>query len=259
MNSFENIAITSINSPVIIRSKKGEDTIMNRRECYGVSFCLSGQITYKMNGKNFISTPDNAVILPKGASYSLMRDKDGLFPLINFDCDGCDIKEITVINLHNPSICIKHFDVLRNLFLQNESRLKIMSEFYSLLESVFEASVFTPPLLKAAENYIEKHISDAEITNNTISNHLNISEVYLRYLFNKYHKTSPRQFLLEKRIQKAMYMLTNTTMNITSISYECGFSSVYHFSRSFKQRTGYTPTQYISNSFIDYNSDNKYI
>jgi len=258
MDFLKSVSVTSVNCPVIIRSKKGDNFQMKDRECYGLSFCTSGQITYTMNGKNIISSPDRAILLPKGASYSLTRDKDGLFPLINFHCINCDVREICVLELENPAICIKNFEILQNMFLKNESRLKIMSAFYSLLESVFEASEFKPTLIKSAEGFIEKNISNHDLTNRTIADHLNISEIYLRKLFNKYHKTTPKQFLLEKRMQKAMYLLTNTPMNVTSISFECGFSSVYHFSRSFSQHTGYTPTQYYKKTYIDYINDNTY-
>ena len=48
--------------------------------------------------------------------------------------------------------------------------------------------------------------------------------------------------------EKSVYLLTNTNMNINEISYEVGFSCQRHFSTSFKQVKGMTPTQFKEES-----------
>ena len=45
-------------------------------------------------------------------------------------------------------------------------------------------------------------------------------------------------------IEKSVYLLTNTNMNINEISYEVGFSYPRYFSTSFKQVKGMTPTRF---------------
>lgn len=46
------------------------------------------------------------------------------------------------------------------------------------------------------------------------------------------------------RIEKSVFLLTNTNMNINEISYEVGFSYPRYFSTSFKQIKGMTPTRF---------------
>lgn len=46
------------------------------------------------------------------------------------------------------------------------------------------------------------------------------------------------------RIDKSVFLLTNTNMNINEISYEVGFSYPRYFSTSFKQIKGMTPTRF---------------
>ena len=49
-----------------------------------------------------------------------------------------------------------------------------------------------------------------------------------------------------KQLPQAKQMLVDTPFTVTAIAEECGFSSVYHFCRAFRQRTGKTPTQYAA-------------
>lgn len=60
--------------------------------------------------------------------------------------------------------------------------------------------------------------------------------------------TTPHQYLIEQRIQRAKALLSGTTASITDISVIVGFSTPSHFATTFKQRIGITPTAYRNNS-----------
>ena len=246
MHDLQNLTITDLAPPILVHSQKGDTFEMTNRPFYGLSFCISGQITYVMNDKHYVSTPNTAVILPMGASYTLLREKEGLFPLFNFSCENYTCTDIQVIPLPNPKACMQKFNTLQKLFLHGASRLKILSGFYDLLDSVCQETMPTSTLLQSAVQYINETISNVSLSNQLIADQFNISEVYLRKLFHQYMQTTPRQYLLNQRIQRATYLLINTTLSITDIAGECGFSNLYHFCRTFKQRTGLTPSEYAA-------------
>lgn len=56
--------------------------------------------------------------------------------------------------------------------------------------------------------------------------------------------TSYRRLIDEVREHRAHELLTGSTMRITSIAHALGFESASNFARSFKRRTGFTPTAY---------------
>ncbi|MHA3021640.1 helix-turn-helix transcriptional regulator [Mycobacterium sp. BMJ-28] len=60
--------------------------------------------------------------------------------------------------------------------------------------------------------------------------------------------TTPHQYLIEQRIERAKSLLSATTASITEISATVGFSTPSHFATTFKQRVGVTPTVYRTNS-----------
>ena len=105
-------------------------------------------------------------------------------------------------------------------------------------------------IIRAALQYMENNISDPALSNSVLAAKANISEVYFRKLFVSQYGISPKQYILDVRIEKAKELLSDGAKKITSISEECGFSSIYHFSRSFKEKTGFTPTEYMNNNHI---------
>lgn len=246
MGILDNVVITDIETPIVVHSDKGRTCQMTDRKTYGLSLCISGQITYTINGNNYISNQNNAILLPEGKTYSLYGDKEGLFPVVNFKCKNLNCDEIVIIPLENPQACIKDFETLKNLFLHNENRLKIYSAFYELLNKVSSANSSKHTLILTALRYIEKNISDPELSNTKLAKQIGISEVYLRKLFVTNCKITPKQYIFDVRIRKAKQMLSDTSFTVTAISEECGFSSVYHFCRAFKNKTGMTPTEYAN-------------
>ena len=242
LNNLNNIIVTDIQRPLIVHSEKGHRFQMKDRQSYGLSFCISGQITYTMNGKKFISNQSNVVILPQGGTYTLFGDKEGLFPVINFKCENFDFDQIIVLPLENPQTCIKDFDTLKDLFLHNKNHYKIYSTFYELLDKVAAVNSQKQKPLEAVIKYIDANIQNPKLSNTNLARQLGISEVYLRKLFLAHYNISPKQYILDIRIRKAKQMLRDTPFPVAAIAEECGFSSVYHFCRAFKEKYGITPS-----------------
>ena len=250
MSILDNIIITSIETPIVVHSEKGRKFQMKDRSCYGLSLCASGQITYTMNEKRYVSNQTNAILLPQGGAYSLYGDKEGIFPVINFHCENLNCSEIVVLPLENPQACIKTFESLKDLFLQNANNLKIYRTFYELLDKVSSANSQKQNPLDPVTKYIVENIQSPELSNTCLARQLGISEVYLRKLFSVHYNITPKQYVLDIRIRKAKQMLRDTPFTIAAIAEACGFASVYHFCRAFKQRTGATPTQYANENRI---------
>ena len=64
------------------------------------------------------------------------------------------------------------------------------------------------------------------------------------FLYKKLYKKTPVDDLIDQRINMAKFMLNNEVMPLSKIAFLCGFNSPYYFSRIFKQRTGFSPTDY---------------
>lgn len=71
-------------------------------------------------------------------------------------------------------------------------------------------------------------------------------------LYKSMFNISPSADLLQMRIQKAKTLLSCTDIAVGDIAKKSGFSTVHHFSYSFKNSTGMSPTEYRrKNCFFD--------
>jgi AraC-like DNA-binding protein len=59
--------------------------------------------------------------------------------------------------------------------------------------------------------------------------------------FQKQFNTTPGKWLLEKRLNHAMHLLSNTSKTVSETAFESGFENPSHFSRSFRQYFGLAP------------------
>ena len=244
MVDLKSILVTDISRPITVHAAKGKIFHKANRESFGLSLCISGQITYTMGSEQYVSKPGYAVLLPQGASYSLYADSTGFFPLIDFQCQGLQTDRIIVLPLKNPQACIMDYKAIMELSLFKGNRLRIYSVFYDLLYKLFDEEQPHDNQLYPVIQYIERNFSDPTLTNRILAKQISTSEVYLRKLFFARYNTTPKQYILDIRIRKAKQLLLDTPLTVTAISESCGFSSVYHFSRAFREKTGMTPTQY---------------
>lgn len=98
--------------------------------------------------------------------------------------------------------------------------------------------------LLAAKAFIEDHLGDDELRIEQIAHAVGISERHLRRLFAA-ENISLTDHLLLRRLEHARDELCDPKLHnstVAEIAYRCGFSSQAHFSRSFKQQFGMTPT-----------------
>ena len=246
MNDLNKIVVTDIIDVRTVFSQKGRYEKMNNRKHYGLSFCNEGQITYTHNNKNYVSDPHHAIILPKGQSYTIRGDENGVFPIINFDCADFLCDTMIVLPIENIDFIMKDFTQMKNLFLFERSRAKVMSLFYDIIHSFCEsAAISENRILLPAIKYLENNYSLPELTNKILADQCNISEVHFRKLFTDQYGITPRQYIIDIRINKAKQLLTDGIFKINAVSEKSGFSNPYHFSRLFKEKTGLTPTEYM--------------
>jgi len=249
-NKLCDIVITEISDIITFYSPKGRVNKIDCREHFGLSFCTEGQITYTMNGKKYISNRDRAILLPKGSTYMIYGDKTGMFPVINFELLHPLWDEIEEIPVKNPLSYIKDYEIMKSLFLFEDNKPKLFSVFYSVLQRLCTEKDNASRVLAPAIFYLANHYSDKNLTNSYLAEKCNLSEVHFRKLFTERFHLTPKQYIIDTRLERAKQLLSEGGLKINAVADICGFSSPYHFSRCFRQKTGLTPGEYMKQNVI---------
>ena len=97
--------------------------------------------------------------------------------------------------------------------------------------------------MKVSLSYIEEHYME-DLGNQDLMLLCHCSESALLRSFRQTTGTTPAQYLLRFRIEKAIDMLLNTELKSCEIAAACGFRDNSYFTRIFKRFTGKTPLRY---------------
>jgi AraC family transcriptional regulator len=91
--------------------------------------------------------------------------------------------------------------------------------------------------------YIHESL-DREVKLADLAALLGMSQFHFSHLFKQAVGTSPYQYLLQQRVERAKQLLKQTDQSIMDIAFLCGFNSHSHLSKQFRQLTGMTPKDY---------------
>lgn len=89
---------------------------------------------------------------------------------------------------------------------------------------------------------------EAEINFKEFAQKNHIGYSYFRKMFKKYTGVPPVQYHMDLKVLRAKEMLLYTDLSVKEISYELGFQSIYYFSRVFKNKLGYSPSEFRKNA-----------
>ncbi len=121
--------------------------------------------------------------------------------------------------------------------------LRLLGEIHSCLQRKDFVSRGQEDLMQRAKTLLVESISQPVQMEN-IAAKLSMSYSLFRKLFKKYTGLSPNQYLIQLRIERAKYILSNTDIRTKDIAEQLGFDSIYYFTRIFTSKTGESPGRF---------------
>ena len=224
-------------------------------------FICDGEGWMKIGNKEYYPAPGQLVLAPAGVmqSYSAINDNTyskywchftarigdiNLFDLVDVPrIINVDEKE-RITHLFEKMVLNHDKNSFSTLFEEKAALLDILSYY-------FENSASEMTLMNSAHtsrmNDIIKYIQENlnfTITVEDLADTFHLHPNYFIKYFKKYTGASPIQYINKARIEKAKLLLKSTGLSITEISDKTGFGDIYHFSKSFKSYTGYSPSDF---------------
>lgn len=98
-------------------------------------------------------------------------------------------------------------------------------------------------LIHEAQRFIRDNI-DTGVAVSDVAQHLKVSPSLIRMRFSEILGTSVRETILETRLACVKRRLRQSRQPLAQVAKSCGFASLSHLSHFFREKTGYTPSQF---------------
>ena len=232
--------------------------IVNR---YILNYVLEGNLLYELNGKTYHLQQGDIFFIPPSLLHS-QQAVDGHYHFLYISFYGSNSSlllnragltaQTPVVHDENGFILEKLQQILTlfedTSFLSvaqaNVVFAQILCHLFSRRqENLTQRKTDALTLISQAQKYVETYYA-GKFTVTELCKHLYVNRSYFTTLFKKYCGMSLKEYLIDYRLSKAMYLLLNTTLSIAEISEAIGFQDYANFYKRFKQKTGYSPQVY---------------
>lgn len=108
-----------------------------------------------------------------------------------------------------------------------------------------DADAGSPDVAAAVTSFVERHLTDPEMSTSTIARSMSLSPRTVQNVFAAM-ATTPTEFVLTRRLNRAAEILSSAMDcgSITDLAFDLGFNDSAYFTRRFKSRFGVTPTSF---------------
>jgi len=235
------------------------------RSGYIFHYILKGKGTFKVHDKTYHLGKNEGFLIEPNTLIYYEADVEDPWEYTWIGFNGVKAKEylnrsnlcmeypvLTFNQDHKLINCIE--SIITASMLTSNKDLLLTSKLYEFLYILCE---LYPNREMAMEVKQQKYIEDAllfieqnythYITVNDIAKYISIDRSYLYRLFKQYLNKSPQEFLLNLRIEKACFLLTNSELKIGDIARSVGYNDVLLFSKTFKKMKKLTPSDYRKN------------
>lgn len=195
------------------------------------------------------------IMMPKLDGFKLCEklktdERTSHIPVILLTAKATVEDKISGLETGADAYIMKPFDALelkariKNL-LEQRKRLHDHFRKYGIVDTGL--TTFTPSdqmFLSKAVDLISKHISDPQLSVQTLSESLGMSRSLLVKKTEALFGDPPNELIRRIRLNKAARLLERKVGNISEIALEVGFNNPSYFSECFKKQFGVTPSHF---------------
>lgn len=213
---------------------------------------IKGSRQYDFGDKKIVANEGSLIFVPKGVSFTSRTISGSSFYLaIDFNADFKQTPQPALYSLdkfYETDFVTNKFADMWNLGTQAD-KYQCMSLFYSLLAHICSIEIASEPenskykIIDPAVEYLKEHIFDSKLTTEKLHRMCGISNTYFRQVFTEKFGTTPKSYILSKRLSHAKTIITSGDYNsIGDVSFAVGFNDPLYFSKVFKKIYGISPS-----------------
>ena len=235
-----------------------------------IIYIEQGIVTVSYNDETYILSKGELAIIRSGQVHYIDGEQDSIVKIMMYDDSFLpeQMKQSYPLQVHLTS-AYSFVSTFQNIQKEQQKKERFYVEKIHLLLEAFLLDMYRKeqlsqePLTQKNHNLhdyklllqeIQKQYQ--EITFEEAASMMGLSASYFSRYFHKMSGMTFSQYLNTIRIEKAIELLKADKYTITEISYLCGFETIRHFNRVFKEITGMTP-RLIPKDFVLYHHTTK--
>ncbi len=125
----------------------------------------------------------------------------------------------------------------------SDTWLLLREELRENFKAADEGSYSQQDRVRTMLSYIHRNYGE-KLAIPDIADAVGVSEREVTRSFRRYLNQSPTEYILSYRLNEAKRLLAEGDLNITEITFKCGFSDSAYFGKQFRKMVGTTPTAY---------------
>ena len=129
-----------------------------------------------------------------------------------------------------------------------ELRQKIKNKYegkYEVAQEEIKLKSVDEKLLAKFEAIAREQLDNPDLSIETISQEIGISRSQLQRKLKQLTNQNPSDYIKTMRLRYAGVLLTSKNLSVSEVTYACGFASLSHFSNSFREFYGMSPSHYV--------------
>lgn len=218
-----------------------------------------GQVTVSHNHQEYSLAKGDAIFLGSGEIHYIKGGADSIVAITMFDsaliADLCGTFRLRSAKLEHTYPIPERFADIRRELTERPPFFELQSCEYiiSLMIQIFRGEELVPVTVSRERSSIANYknlLTEIEksysyITFSDAAAFMGLSEPYFSKFFRKISGMTFSQYLNTVKLEHAVDLLKNNAerLSVTEIASRCGFDTIRHFNRVFKNITGMSPRQ----------------
>lgn len=254
LENWDNAIVTDISIALYVAPHTGK-AVHNDRAFHGfvINDANTNKIIHFSDGTAIRSGPYEVHYLPKNSNYRVQSISSGGCWAINFNLlEEIEEKPFNIMFRNHESI-LKNFKDATSAWKnkKNISNAIVRKCIYDIIINIRKehGRNYIPSakelLIKPAIDTINSDFTKNDLSVKDLADICGISEAYFHRIFTEKFGISPKEYIINRRIEYAKKLLLSKQFSVGEIAEMCGYSEPCHFSREFSKRTGVSPNKYI--------------
>ncbi len=236
----------------ILYLQQGYTKTRNTNRHYdALSFRIESDTTIEAGSQTISLQKGTIAYFPSNVEYTRNAKKDNLI-VIHFKCFNFSGNRIESFSPDNPEKYEAMFQKILNLWKEKAPGYQhtCAAIFCEVLRALYLDTLpeqSNHSKIEASIRYIHQNMFDPDFSLTEAAKQSYISDVYFRKLFKEIYGISPKQYVIQNRIQHAASLILSGEFSLQEVASMCSYHDYKHFTTEFKRIMGISPSQYEYN------------